>query len=258
MAIFGLDSNQTPFKYLDEFIPQPDWAALHNEVSAGIAKSEWSKKFVSSGVHKDWAEQEIATTFLDLANRLTKDQLAIFQSLVDTDEKIKFINALTYQPHPFWLIFLRWNTRVEKTGVANKSVAADCHWTENARHFPQLLKFIESMPFESIGRVIFFMTEANNQTVPHFDAANEAQRVVKPHDDFVWFTTKPASKSVFVMDGASLEKHYPDPNKRFVWFNEMDFHGTDPVKHFSFSIRIDGKFKPEVRNQLTNTQTLGD
>lgn len=252
MSIRGLDSHNTPFKYLDQFIPQPDWVALHNEVSAGIARSEWGKKFVSSGVHKNWAEQEVATTFLDIDNRLTKEQLAIFHSLVETDEKIKFINALTYQPHPFWLLYLRLNRKVEKTRVANKAVAADCDWTDNAKYFPQLIKLIEAMPFDSIGRVMLFMTEANNQTVPHFDAANEAQRVVKPHDDFVWFTTKPASKSVFVLDGESLEKHYPDPSKRFVWFNEMDFHGTDPVSHFSFSIRIDGKFKSEVRRQLTN------
>lgn len=252
MTIIGLDSNHTPFKYLDQFTPQPDWTALHNEVSAGIARSVWSKKFVSSGVHRNWAEQEVATTFLDINNRLTKDQLEIFHSLIEVDEKIKFINALTYQPHPFWLLYLRLNKKIEKTRVANKSVASDCYWTENAKYFPQLVKLIEDMPFESVGRVMLFMTEANNQTVPHFDAANEAQRVVKPHDDFIWFTTKPASKSVFVLDGQSLEKHYPNPNNRFIWFNEMDFHGTDPVSHFSFSIRIDGKFKPHVRSQITD------
>lgn len=252
MTIIGLDSNHTPFKYLDQFITPPDWTALHNEVSAGIARSEWCKKFVSSGVHKNWAEKEVATVFLDLKNRLTKEQLAIFQTLEETDEKIKFINALTYQPHPFWLLYLRLNNKVEKTRVANKAVAADCYWTENTKYFPQLVKFIESMPFESIGRVMFFMTEANNQTVPHFDAANQDQRLSKPHDDFIWFTTKPASKSVFVMDGDSLEKHYPDPANRFIWFNEMDFHGTDPVAHFSFSIRIDGKFKPHIRSQITD------
>lgn len=251
MSILGLDSNHTPFKYLDDYITAPNWTALHNEVSLGIAKAEWSKKFVSSGVHKQWAEQEITTTFLDLANRLTPEQLAIFRTLTETDEKIKFLNALTYQPHPFWLIFLRWNKRVEGTGVFNKANADDCHWTDNAKHFPKLIEFIESMPFESIGRVLFFMTEANNGTVPHFDVLNEEQRAVKPHDDFIWFTTKPDSKSVYVMDGDTLERTYPDPSKRFVWFNEMDYHGTEPVKHFSFSIRIDGKFKPEVRGQLT-------
>jgi hypothetical protein len=250
MSIIGLDNNHSPFKYLDEYIVTPNWETLHNEVSLGIAKAEWSKKFVSSGVHKQWAEQEITTTFLDLANRLTPAQIDIFRTLTETDEKIKFLNALTYQPHPFWLIFLRWNKRVEGTGVFNKAVAADCHWTDNAQKFPTLVEFIKTLPFESIGRVLLFMTEANNLTVPHFDVLNEEQRAVKPHDDFIWFTTKPTTKGIYVMDGDTLEKTYTDPSKKFIWWNEMDYHGTDAVSHFSFSIRIDGKFKPDVREKL--------
>ena len=251
MSIIGLDSSRTPFKYLDDYIDVSDWKKLHNEVSLGIAKAEWNKKFVSSGVHKNWAEQEITTTFLDLVNRLEPDQLETFRSLTETDEKIKYLNALTYTPHPFWVIFLRYNKRVEMTGVYNKATAKDCHWTENAKHFPSLVKLIESMPFESIGRVMFFMTEANNLTVPHYDVLNDAQRAEKSHDDFIWLSTKPNSKGVYVMDDETLEKVYPDPAKHFVWFNEMDYHGTDAVNHFSFSIRIDGKFKPEVREALT-------
>jgi hypothetical protein len=251
MAIFGLDSKHAPFKYLDDYVTAPDWDMLHNEVSLGIAKAEWNKKFVSSGVHPKWAEDEITTTFLDLENRLTPVQLATFKTLSSTDEKIKYLNALTYSPHPFWVLFLRWNKRVEKTGVYNKAVPEDCYWTPDASHFPTLVEFIKTLPFEGIGRVILFMTEANNKTVPHYDVLNEEQRAEKSFDDFIWFTTKTSSKGVYVMDGDTLEKTYPDPTKRFVWFNEMDFHGTDPVNHFSFSIRIDGKFKPEVREMLT-------
>ena len=251
MPILGLDNSHTPFKYLDDYVSAPDWNMLHNDVSLGIAKAEWSKRFVSSGVHTEWAEQEITTTVLDVENRLTPVQLATFNTLTTTDERIKYLNALTDSPHPFWLIFLRNNKRTELTGVFNKAVASECEWTENAKLFPSLVKFIETLPFESIGRVLMFMTESNNSTVPHFDVLTEEQRRLKPHDDFIWFTTKPNSKSVYVMDGGSKEKVYPDPTKQFVWFNEMDFHGTDAVKHFSFSIRIDGKFKPEVREQLT-------
>ena len=251
MSIIGLDSNHAPFKYLDDYIKVDDWKKLHNEVSLGIAKAEWNKKFVSSGVHKQWAEQEITTTFLNLVSRLDPDQLAIFKTLTETDEKIKYLNALTYTPHPFWVIFIRNNKRIEMTGVYNKAKAEDCLWTENAKLFPMLVELINKMPFESIGRVMFFMTEANNLTVPHYDVLNDAQRAEKPHDDFIWFSTKPNSKGVYVMDGVTLEKAYPDPDKHFVWFNEMDYHGTDAVDHFSFSIRIDGKFKPEVREALT-------
>jgi hypothetical protein len=250
MPIIGLDPSHTPFKYLDEYVTPPDWELLHNEVCLGIAKSLWHKKYVSSGVHDLWAEQEITTSIVDAKNRLTPAQFQAFLPL-DVDQRIKYMNALLYCPHPFWIVFIKNNKRVEFTGVFNKSVANDCEWTDDAVHFPMLIKFIETLPFESIGRILFFMTEANNQTVPHFDVLTKEQRAIKPHDDFIWFTTKSESKSMFVMDGETLERTYPDPTKRFVWFNEMDYHGTEPVPHFSFSVRIDGKFKPEVKAALT-------
>lgn len=250
MAILGLTKNKNPFVYLDEFIPPVNWTELHNEVSLGIAKSHWHKKFVSSGVHDDWKESEITTTFLNLEEKLSIEQLTTFKTLDNTDERIKYLTALTYTPHPFWLIFLRWNKRIEGTGVYNKSVAEDCHWTEDAEFFPKLKNLILQMPFSSIGRVLLFMTEANNQTVPHFDVLNQEQRKEKPNDDFIWFSTKVESKRIFVYDEETKEKMYPDRGKKFIWFNEMDYHGTDPVNHFSFSIRIDGKFNEDIKRRI--------
>jgi hypothetical protein len=250
MSIIGLGRNRHPFVYLDDFIGDVDWKKLHDETSFGISQSHWHKKFVSSGVHKKWKEKEITTTFLDLENSLDNEQLYLFKKLKTTDERIKFLTALKKTPHPFWLIFLRWNKRTESTGVYNKSVAADCHWTEDAEHFPYLVEIIKQMPFDEIGRVILFMTEANNSTVPHFDVLNQKQREEKPNDDFLWFKTKENSKTIYVYDSDLELKYYPDQDKKFIWFNEMDYHGTDAVPHFSFSIRIDGKFNDQVKEKI--------
>lgn len=249
--IHGLGPNKESHLYLDQFMPNDiDWKELHDEVCRGIAYSKWQKIFVSSGVHDDWAKNEITTYMKNIDMYLSPNQLKVFQEFKTLERKIKYLNALLPQPHPFWLIFLRENKRIEFTRVQNKAVANDCEWTDDANHFPKLKKLIDKMPFESYGRVILFMTEANNQTVPHYDAGSQEQRKTKPSDDFIWFTTKPNSKSVFVMDDTTHEKYYPDPSKKFVWFNEMDFHGTEPVPHFSFAIRIDGKFKAEVKETL--------
>lgn len=250
MSILGLGQKRSPFLYLDDHIDAPNWEYLHDEISYGISQSHWHKKFVSSGVHDDWKQKEITTVFMNLENTLTENQKSIFDKLSTTDERIKFLTALTKVPHPFWLIFLRWNKRVEGTGVYNKSIAEDCHWTDDVKHFPYLKTLIESMPFEGIGRVLLFMTEANNSTVPHFDVLNEDQRKEKPNDDFIWFTTKPGTKNIFVYDSDTHQKIYPEADKKFIWFNEMDYHGTDAVDHFSFSIRIDGKFSRDLKEQL--------
>lgn len=252
MSIIGLGKNKKPFLYFDNYIDDIDWKKMHDEVSYGISQSHWHKKFVSSGVHDDWKENEITTTFIDLPNRLDRSQIALYSKLQTTDQRIKYLTALTDTPHPFWLIFLRWNKRKESTGVFNKAVAEDCHWTDDAVHFPYLRELIDKMPFESIGRVLIFMTESNNSTVPHFDVLDQQQRIEKPNDDFIWFQTKKNSKTIFVYDEDEKIKYYPDKDKKFIWFNEMDYHGTDAVDHFSFSIRIDGKFTPSVKEEIIN------
>lgn len=252
MSILGIGQKNLPHVYLDDFMPDVDMDELNLEVCRGIALSKWNKRYVSSGAHPDWAMEEISTYIRMYKRLLHPKAVEVFESFRSTDEKIKFINCYLKTLHPFWVIYLRNNKRIEYSGIQNKSVGVDCEWTENAEHFPKLVNFIKQMPFREIGRVIFFMTEANNQTVPHYDAANENQRLTKGNDNFVWFTTSEETKSVFVMDGETHEKYYQDPTKRFVYFNEMDYHGTDPVPHFSFSIRIDGVFTDELKEKLFN------
>jgi hypothetical protein len=250
--ILGLGPNKKPFIYFDDHISTPNWETLHTDISYGIAKSKWHKRYVSAGVHTDWSDLEVTPYIRDYNKWLTPEQQKLFLSLETTEEKIKFMNCALLVSHPFWLIFVRDNKRIERTGIQNKSISADCSWTPDSQYFTQLIQFVNSLPFESIGRVVIFMTEANNQTVPHFDAGTVEQRNSKPHDDFIWFTTRSETKNIYVMDGVTLEKTYASIDRRFVWWNEMDYHGTDPVSHFSFSIRIDGKFLPDIKQRLLN------
>lgn len=254
MSILGLGNNKLPFLYLDEYVNfDIDYSALNTEIAKGIATSAWNKRFVSSGVHDDWSEKEITPYIRKITEHLTTEQVKIFSSFKTTDEKLKFISCILPVPHPFWVIYLRNNKRIDSSGINNKSVAADCQWTEAANNFPTLVKLIKQLPFEGIGRVIIFMTESHNQTVPHYDAGSQKQREEKGNDDFVWFTTSPFAKKIFVMNGKTKEKIYSDPDKKLVWFNEMDYHGTDAVPFFSFSIRIDGKFLPSVKKKITES-----
>lgn len=247
MSIQGLGPHKKPFVYLDEFVNQPDWERLHPEVCYGISQARWDKKFVSSGVHREWASKEITPYLATAKKQMTPYEFELFEKCKDIESKIKYGLALSNTPHPFWVLVLRDNKRVEFSGVGNKAKGEDCFWTDNAEHFPTLVEFIKTLPFKEIGRVIFFMTEPNNQLVPHIDSYTGYDR---PNDDFIWFTTKPSTKTVFVMDGDTKEKHYQESGKRFIWFNEFDYHGTDPVSHFSFSIRVDGVFNDDVKNAI--------
>lgn len=249
MSIKGLGINKQPFLYLDEYMPEVDWDLLHSDISLGLASCQWVKRFVSAGVHPNWAEKEIATHIIE--RKFNTYQQELFDNIdrKDTETRLKFASLVTTGLHPFWSCYLRLNKPVDITGISNKTVAADCQWTDNIKHFPTLMSLIEQMPFQEIGRVMFFITEPNNETVPHFD--NTVVAEPRPNDDFIYFSTlNTSAKKIYVMDSDTLEKYYPTPGKKFLWFNEMDYHGTDATDRLTFSVRIEGKFTPEVKEKL--------
>jgi hypothetical protein len=138
MDIRGLGENKKPFIYLDEYINSDvDWQGLHNEISYGIAKSEWSKRYVSSGVHPAWAHLEITPLMRKAEYVLSTEQKLLMQKLQTTDEKLKFMAALKHVPHPFWLIYLRNNKRI----------------FDSISHFPLIYILIES----TIASIIFWI-----------------------------------------------------------------------------------------------------
>lgn len=240
-----------PFQYLDSFMPNDiDWEDICNDTARGLAKAQWIKTAVSAGVHPEWAELEMATYYKDVQNRLTSKQMAIWRTLPTMEQKIKFLTLTTGTVHPFWLCFLRVNKAVEKSQHENKAIAEQCENTANIVFFPKLMTLIKKLPMKSIGRILIFMTEANNQTVPHFDAGDQDQRERMGNADFVWFQPQAALssgvKKIFVMD-EDKNRYYPEDGKKFVWFNEMDYHGTEPSPVFGYSVRVEGKFNDLVR-----------
>jgi hypothetical protein len=251
MSIKGLGLKKEPFLYLDKFCPDIDWDTFHADVSYGLASCQWVKRYVSAGVHPKWADKELSRYVIE--KKFTPYQYSLFDSIepLNTEKKIKFASLVTKGLHPFWSCYLRVNKPKERTGIANKSVSSDCEWTDNIKHFPSLMKLIEQMPFQEIGRVMFFITEPNNETVPHFD--DLPSNTPRQNDDFIYFSTmQDRPKRLYIMDPDTLEKFYPELNKKFIWFNEMDYHGTDPVDRLTFSVRIEGKFIHEIKNIINN------
>jgi len=248
MAIKGLGADKHPFKYLDDYCPTVDWESLHNETCYGLSQIPWIKRYVSAGVHSEWSDKEITTY---ARNKIfTPAELEYYNKIPahDTEQRIKYTSLVTPALHPFWTVFLRLNRVVDARRMSNKSVAADCDWTPNSNYFPQLVSLIKQLPFEEIGRVMFFITEPNNETIPHYDDSLDVPD--RPNDDFIWFTTSNRYKRIYVIDGDNKEKYYTDQSKKFVWFNEMDYHGTDPVNRLTFSVRIDGKFRADVKDAV--------
>lgn len=116
--------------------------------------------------------------------------------------------------------------------------------TPNAVHFPKLMKYIETLPFKKVGRILFFATFPNAGVLCHKDAP------IMEHSDHninLFFTGGRAS---YIWDPIKKVKHYLNPNTKSYFFNNRDFHGVDPDPVFRYTLRIDGTFTDELCEHL--------
>ena len=124
--------------------------------------------------------------------------------------------------------------------------------TPEARHFPNVVKWVESMVgtiFEDIGRVIFFHCEADGIPFEHRDLdAKNGVNVVKPHRNEFIHIRPNTKKAFYIWDPENKNKVYL--NTRAAWWNDMDWHGGERIMEQSYGLRIDGKFTEAFRKQL--------
>ena len=124
--------------------------------------------------------------------------------------------------------------------------------TPEAEHFPETVKWIESMVgtiFEDIGRVIFFHCEADGIPFEHRDLdAKNGIDVVKPHRNEFIHIRPNTKKAFYLWDPETKDKTYI--NCRAAWWNDVDWHGGEKIMEQSYSLRIDGKFTEAFRKQL--------
>jgi len=125
--------------------------------------------------------------------------------------------------------------------------------TEEAKHFPNTVKWVEQLItdniFEHIGRVIFFHCEADGIPFEHrdLDAKNGINNHGPHRNEFIH--VRPNTKKAFYLwDPETKDKTYL--NTRAAWWNDNDWHGGEKIMEQSYSLRIDGKFTEEFRTKL--------
>jgi hypothetical protein len=115
--------------------------------------------------------------------------------------------------------------------------------TPDASEFTLLMEFIDTLPFESTGRILLIYDEGGNSVPAHRDH----DRTDICHD-FIWFRTN-LRKPFYVLNQNTGEKLYIDGYS--AWFDTVNqYHGSDAVDGLTFSIRVDGHFTPEFRRTI--------
>jgi hypothetical protein len=139
----------------------------------------------------------------------------------------------------FFVVYLRFGNFFTKAD-SSKSMN-----TPNAVYFPKLMKYIETLPFKSIGRILFFTTYPNAPICTHRDSIIAEH---KDHNINLFFTG--GDRSSFIWDSVNNDKIYLEKGARSYFFNNRDYHGVDAEPKFRYTLRIDGTFTDELCEEL--------
>lgn len=108
--------------------------------------------------------------------------------------------------------------------------------------FDELITWIEGLPMERIGRITLFVNCVNVGTPIHRDG----DYIPTHHKhEFVWVNI--TGKEFFIYDPRTRERHY---TPRACFFDVKNWHGSEPGKTVSVSLRVDGLFTDELRTEL--------
>lgn len=115
--------------------------------------------------------------------------------------------------------------------------------SEEAAEFAELLNFIDTLPFETRGRVLIIYDEQGRAVTAHRDHDSE-----ELCHEFVWFRTS-LDKPFFMLNPDTGERL--DVSSHAAWFDTVNqYHGADATGQLAWSMRVDGVFKEEFRSAI--------
>jgi len=114
-----------------------------------------------------------------------------------------------------------------------------------AMYFPKLCKFIDSLPFESVGYAMVMRNKPNNYLNVHRDIFMQNHSC---HHINVAIDLKP--RKFFVYDSIEKIKIYKTENSLSYFFNECDLHGADSVDDMRLTLRVDGIFTDKFAQSI--------
>lgn len=115
--------------------------------------------------------------------------------------------------------------------------------TAKADEFHWLMDFIDTLPFKATGRMLIMYDDLGRPVTPHRD-----HLTTEICHEFIWFRTN-MKKPFYMLNHETNERQYVEAYS--AWFDTVNqFHGADASEGLTFSIRVDGIFTDEFRNQI--------
>jgi len=217
---------------LDDLVDTKSFVDLSEEICLGIAQSQ--PHICDPGSRVTKLKNSMKYPF-EIEPKW-KDKLKEM-SLYEKRTFLKYYEKVHYSVSG---VFLR-----QHTGYINKHLSEGAQWTENSKYFPNLVNYINTLPFNEFGRVFIFTLDQFSILTEHRDSMYDGLR-----DDiceFLWFTIDNNAMRFYIKDDND-QKHYI--KSTCAWFNENDRHSSDGVTDATFCLRIDGVFTKKFREQI--------
>lgn len=250
-GVKGVGRNRNTIVSMDNYINHDNDLDLHIEACKGLALcNDFKMGMVYGGIppeevrrynnHDSWSEMlrhlDIydptgihKQALLEIANKSENPQQAMY--------KYAYFAMGSVIPW-FFACYLKKNDFSKKTKDTGE-------WTDNAKYFPNIVKYLDTLPFKEIGRVLFFTT------YPHAGVTTHRDSVVAEHKDHnINLFFDGGWRPSFVWDEIKREKIYLESGARSYFFNNRDYHGVDPEPVFRYTLRVDGTFTDELCEKL--------
>jgi hypothetical protein len=125
----------------------------------------------------------------------------------------------------------------------DRSDPSNCGRTDAYDNFPFLFDWLqENQIFETIGRCVIYVAEANMKGIVHYDIPKHGNLT-----NFIWISLD-NRKRLFVQDSVTKEKHYVD--SPITMFDDRNHHGVENTGYAAWSLRVDGFFTDEFKSRI--------
>ena len=256
-----------PYIDLSEHVDRSELDDVHDEITSGLVHAECTYTGGSlkwMGICAPWSEADPYRDVNWVIEELSDREFAAFCALgeppYDPSIAPRQFGDETEQPLSYaqmrWLeirhgVYFPWRTCfhfLENRKWEDKHSGQDkAFHPEALRLFPRTVTLLRRLPFAEIGRAVLFGLDANAHAPFHRDSEpGESLGIAQcinlhpdPHKR-LWLASEDGSERVEVRAHA-------------FWFNDMDYHGVLAAPRFRYSIRVDGRFRPEFLRALERT-----
>jgi len=258
MTVFGIAGH--PYVDLERHVDLRALEALDDEVSYALTQVPLE---YTGGSHKTMGivppslADDPYVDYGQVIKRFSRAEFQTFVSLSDTPDEFDIERYREYEfgEEREWPlsrkqmlllkfkygVYFPWQVFYEMIPTLNwedKANGAGKDFTPEAkRHFPRLVAFVKTLPFEVVGRCNILGLEANHHGTVHQDGNPD-----DPHAEHFITLCPRKNKRLFLWDEEAQTKTVV--SSRAYWFNDHGYHGVLPDPWFRYSIRVDGAFKP--------------